>query len=124
MILYETKRGRDADMHYRSHHEIETVIGHSLGGPVALSLETQYKKEDNNPYGIVQSKTFGAPVVSENIKPPLFKKNIVKDGIVGAGVAGMGYIGASADSTIGFSDGSLLTGMGADIGKKGIQRFC
>ena len=30
----------------------------------------------------------------------------------------MGYIGASADSAIGFSDGGLLTGMGADIGKK------
>ena len=30
----------------------------------------------------------------------------------------MGYIGASADSTIGFSDGGLLTGLGADIGKK------
>ena len=25
---------------YRSHHEIDTVIGHSLGGAVALSLET------------------------------------------------------------------------------------
>ena len=44
-------------------------------------------------------------------------KNIVKDGIVGAGVAGMGYTGASADA-IGFSDGGLLTGLGADIGKK------
>ena len=30
----------------------------------------------------------------------------------------MGYIGASADSATGFSDGGLLTGMGADIGKK------
>ena len=30
----------------------------------------------------------------------------------------MGYIGASADSAIGFSDGGLLTGLGADIGKK------
>ena len=30
----------------------------------------------------------------------------------------MGYIGAPADSIIGFSDGGLLTGMGADIGKK------
>ena len=30
----------------------------------------------------------------------------------------MGYIGASADAAIGFSDGGLLTGMGADIGKK------
>ena len=30
----------------------------------------------------------------------------------------MGYIGASADTAIGFSDGGLLTGLGADIGKK------
>ena len=30
----------------------------------------------------------------------------------------MGYIGASADSGIGFSDGGLLTGLGADIGKR------
>ena len=30
----------------------------------------------------------------------------------------MGYIGTSADAAIGFSDGGLLTGMGADIGKK------
>ena len=45
-------------------------------------------------------------------------KNIVKDEIVGAGVAGMGYVGASADSAIGFSDGGILTGLGADIGKK------
>ena len=35
--LNKTKRGRDADMYYRSHHEIDTVIGHSLGGAVALS---------------------------------------------------------------------------------------
>ena len=30
----------------------------------------------------------------------------------------MGYIGASADTAIGFGDGGLLTGMGVDIGKK------
>ena len=30
----------------------------------------------------------------------------------------MGYIGASVDAGIGFSDGGLLTGMGADISKK------
>ena len=30
----------------------------------------------------------------------------------------MGYIGASADSAMGFSDGGILTGMGADTGKK------
>ena len=30
----------------------------------------------------------------------------------------MGYIGASADSAIGFADGGLFSGLGADIGKK------
>ena len=30
----------------------------------------------------------------------------------------MGYIGASVDTAIGFSDGGLLIGLGADIGKK------
>ena len=30
--LNKTKRGRDADAYYRSHHEIDTVIGHSMGG--------------------------------------------------------------------------------------------
>ena len=39
--LNKTKRGRDADMYYRSHHEIDTVIGHSLGGSVALALGMQ-----------------------------------------------------------------------------------
>ena len=82
-----------------------------------MALEKQYKKEGNNPYGIVQSKTFGAPTVSGNISNPLLK-NIVKDEIVGAGVAGGLAIGASVDSAIGFSDGGLLTGLGADIGKK------
>ena len=43
------------------------VIGHSLGGSVALALEKQYKQEGNNPYGIIQSKTFGAPTVSGNL---------------------------------------------------------
>ena len=114
--LNETKRGRNADAYYRSHHEIDTVIGHSLGGAVALPLEAQYKKY-NNPYGTVQSKTFGSPAVSGNISNPLLK-NIVKDEIVGAGVAGGVSIGASADSAIGFSDGGLLIGLGADIGKK------
>ena len=46
------------------HHEIDTVIGHSLGGSVAFSLEQAYKKQDGNPYGIIQSKTFGSPTVS------------------------------------------------------------
>ena len=72
--LSKTKRGRDADAYYRSHHETDTVIGHSLGGAVSLPLEKKYKKEGNNPYGIIQSKTFGAPTASGNITNPLFKK--------------------------------------------------
>ena len=43
--LNTTKRGRNADMYYRSHHEIDSVIGHSLGGAIALSLEKQYLKK-------------------------------------------------------------------------------
>ena len=42
--LNKTRRGRTADAYYRSHHEIDTVIGHYLGGSVALALEKQYKK--------------------------------------------------------------------------------
>ena len=61
-------------MYCRSHHGIDTVIGHSLGGSVSLALEKQYKQECDNPFGVVQSKTFGAPSVSGNIKPPLFKR--------------------------------------------------
>ena len=59
--LNKTERGRDADAYYRSHHEINTLMRHSLGGSVALALEKQYRKEGNNPYGVVQSNTFGAP---------------------------------------------------------------
>lgn len=115
--LNKTHRGRTADAYYRSHHEIDTVIGHSLGGSVALALEKQYKKEGDNPYGIVQSKTFGAPVVSGNIKNPLLKE-IVKDEIIGSGTAGGLAVGTSVDSAIGFTDGGLLSGFGANIGKK------
>ena len=113
-------RGRTADAYYRSHHGIYTVIGHSLGGAVALSLEQHYKQEGNNPYVIVQSETFGAPVVSGNLGSSFGKlgKTIVKDGILDLGVAGGLAIGSSADSAIGLSDGGLLTGLGADIGKK------
>ena len=115
--LNKTKRGRDADAYYRSHHEIDTVIGHSLGAAVSLALEKQYTKEGNNPYGIIQSKSFGAPVVSGSIKSPLLN-SIVKNEIVGTGVAGGLAIGTTVDSAIGFSDGGLLSGLGTDIGKK------
>ena len=93
-----------------------------MGGAVALSLEKQYKKEGNNPYGIVQSKTFGSPTVSGNISNP-FIKNIVKNEIVGAGTAGGLAVGTSVDSAIGFTDGGLLSGLGADIGKKASTDF-
>ena len=120
MTLNKTTGGKTADAYYRSHHEIDTVIGHSLGGAVALSLEKQYKKEGNNPYGIVQSKTFGAPVVSGHLGSRFGKlgKTIGRDEIIGAGVAGGLAIGASADSAVVFFDGGLLAGMGADIGKR------
>ena len=115
-----TTRGNTADAYYRSHHEINTVIGHSLGGAVASSLEKQYKKEGNNPYGVVQSKTFGAPAVSCNLGSRFGKvgKSIVKNETMAAGIAGGLAAGATADSAIGFADGGLLTGLGADIGKK------
>ena len=38
-----------------------------MGGSVSLAIEKKYKKEGNNPYGIVQSKTFGAPAISGNV---------------------------------------------------------
>ena len=120
--LNETKRGRDADAYCRSHHEIDSVIGHSLGGSVSLALEKKYKKEGNNPYGIIQSKTFGAPVVPGNISNPLLK-SIVKDEIVAGGAASGLAIGASADSATGFSDGGSLSGLGTDIGKKVLSDF-
>lgn len=43
--LNKTKRGRDADMYSRGHHEIDTVIGHSLGGSVALAFEKQHERK-------------------------------------------------------------------------------
>ena len=43
--LKKTKRGRDAESYYLSHHEIDTVIGHSLGGAVALSFENNTNKK-------------------------------------------------------------------------------
>ena len=120
--LNETNGGRDAYAYYRSHREIDSIIGHSLGGAIALPLNRQYKKEGNNPYGIVQSKAFGSPTVSGNIQSPLLKY-IIKNEIVGAGAAGGLAIGGTMDSAIGFSDGGLLTGMGADIGKKNWYRY-
>ena len=98
------------------------LIGHSLGGAVALSLEKQDKqKKTITLMGyVVQSTTFGAPVVSGNIGNSFgnLGKTIVKGCILDLGVAGGAAIGASADSAIGFSGGGVLTGLGADICKK------
>ena len=101
-------------------HEIDTVIRHSLGGAVALSLENNIKKKITTLYGIVQSKTFGAPTASGNLGNRFGKicKSISKNEIIAAGTAGGIATGGSADSAIGFSDGGLLTGLSADIGKK------
>ena len=94
----------------------------------ATALEEQFllhrksdtKQEGNNPYGMIQSKTFGAPVVSGNLGSSFGKlgKTIVKDCILDLGVAGGVSIGAPADSATGFSDGGVLIGLGAGIGKK------
>ena len=41
-----TKRGRDVEAYYRNHMpDIDTVIGHSLGGSVALSNEDKYRHD-------------------------------------------------------------------------------
>ena len=42
--LNKTTRGKTADAYYGSRHEIKTVIGHSLGGAAALSLEKHYQQ--------------------------------------------------------------------------------
>ena len=120
-ILNKTKRGRDADAYYRSRHGIDTVIRRAfLGRSSCFKFRKQYQKEGDNPYGIIQSKTFGAPVVSGNLGSSFGKlgKTIVKDCIFDLSVAGGVAIGASADSAIGFSYGGLLIGLGADVGKK------
>ena len=65
-----TKRGRDVEAYYKNHMtEIDTVIGHSLGGSVALSLENKYSHDKIGipGVGIKQVKTFGAPVIAANL---------------------------------------------------------
>ena len=61
--------------------EIDIVIGHSLGGSVAMALEDKYRhdKIDIPGVGIKQVKTFGAPVVAGNLggNNQLIKKVIV-----------------------------------------------
>ena len=60
--LNKTKRGRDADKYYRSHHEIGTVIGHSLGEAVALSLKNNIKKNVITPLVLFNLKHSVVPL--------------------------------------------------------------
>ena len=56
------KRGHDAEAHYQEHkNQIDTVVGHSLGGAIALNLEQKYGQQSG---GIIQSKTFGSATAS------------------------------------------------------------
>ena len=58
-------RADNANAYYLSNQSsIDTVIGHSLGGAIALNLEQKYGKKGDNPYGIIQSKTFGSATAS------------------------------------------------------------
>ena len=111
-----TKRGRDADNYVKSHHEVDTVIGHSLGGAVALSIEKKYRYDkDKNPYGIRQSKTFGAPTVSGNIENKVLKgftQQLISDGGTAAGTS----LGASISTSLGGEDAGLATVYGAKKG--------
>ena len=72
--LDKTKRGRDADAYYRSHHGIDTVIGHSLGGAVALSLEKQYKQKVITPLVLFNLRHSGLPLFQGVYNHHFFKK--------------------------------------------------
>ena len=66
--LNKTRRGRDAYAYYRSHYEVDSVIGHSLGGAVALPLKKEYIKETR--WKPLWNHSFGSPNVSGNISNP------------------------------------------------------
>ena len=117
-----TKRGRDVEAYYRNHmREIDTVIGHSLGGSVALSLEDKYRHDKNGipNVGIKQVKTFSAPVVAGNLGG---NNQLVKGLIVNSsekiGSAIGGQVGIGLDSLTGFTDEGLFTKSLADAGGK------
>ena len=80
----------------------------------------QYKTEGDNPYVIIQSKTFGALVASGNLDGRFgdFGKSAVKNGILDLGIAGGVATGGVLDAAIGLSDRGILSTMGAGIGKK------
>ena len=71
--LNKAKRGRDADAYYRSHHEIDNYRPF-IRRISRFSIRKTILNKNNNPYGIIQSKTFGAPVVSGSIKSSLLNK--------------------------------------------------
>jgi hypothetical protein len=60
-------RADNANAYYLANQSsIDTVIGHSLGGAIALNLKQKYGKKGDlagAPYGIIQSKTFGSPTI-------------------------------------------------------------
>ena len=70
-----------------------------MGGSVSLALEKQYKKEGNNPYGILQSKTFGAPVISGNA---LGEKNPNRIRYFGDPISAMDFNATTVIPSIGF----------------------
>jgi hypothetical protein len=57
-------RYKDAVAYLKDHPEIETIVGHSLGGSVALQLQK------DKPYGVgYKTRTYGAPVLDLSGKP-------------------------------------------------------
>ena len=101
--------------------EIDTVIGHSLGGSVALSSEDTYihAKIGVPGVGIKQVKTFGAPVVAANIggNSPIVKDLVVR-GTTNLGAESGGAVGAGVDSLTGFTDQGLFTARLSSAGGK------
>ena len=101
--------------------EIDTVIGHSLGGSVALSLEDKYRHDKIGipGVGIKQVKTFGAPVVAANIggNNPIVKDLVVR-GATNLGAEIGGAVGAGVDSLTGFTDQGLFTARLSSAGGK------
>ena len=70
-----------------------------MGGSVSLAIEKKYKKEGNNPYGIVQSKTFGAPVISGNV---LGEKNPNRIRYFGDPISAMDFGSTTVMPSLGF----------------------
>ena len=92
--------------------EIDPVIGHSLGGSVAMALEEKYRDDKINipDVGITQVKTFGAPVVAGNIGGNNKHINdLVLKGSQGLGTAVGTEIGVGIYAATGFTDEGLCT---------------